>query len=298
METYWVWLAHDMGAQRTCSGDEDVCEGFISKAYFIFNRPNNSTVEDILDPQFLKMESYMVYQRPNSSLGVYYAKGPPFYASEYAREGKYPSSWWAPAEKLAKSAWSTVLVDLGQNKSSNILLDDAKLKNFTSDFDQLDQHSLAVKHGPGTEPYDPASNLTGPLSTGPATINTAYICNVPRRKSAGVLVWLILLADVVFLQLAWKIFKMIVDWWVERKDRESQFCEGCLLEKRELDSASNKSHRNSTNKREPDNASVENHGGSDVSSTMIGTDSQSERLSRRTRSLLVAPRIRRTKSMG
>lgn len=279
VETYWIWLAHDMDQQRTCSDDQDVCQGKIRKARFNISRPKNSTINDILDPHFLQMEWYLIYEKNDTDFGIYWSgKHESQYAYDFIQEGRYPSTWWAPAEKLAKSMWSTVLVDLGQSKPSNILLDDAKLQKFTSDFDQFDKHKLNIKRGPATHPYNSSLNLTGPLGTTPAMINTAYTCNVPQRKSAGVLVWLILLANLVFIQLAWKTFQLIVDAWLERRHKEAQYCAGCGVEKPGQGQSL-----------------ASEHDGGDGSSTAAETDSQSRPLSGRTRSLIVSD-IKRSKT--
>lgn len=234
LETYSNWSADNMRSQNECPGG--TCRGEIRKAYLTFSPRQGSSVTDMLSPYFLSLEWWTIVRRNDSSYGVYYdGKDPSHYAFNYEEQKRFPDTWWGPTEKLAKSMWATVLVDLGVNNKSNILLDPKKLRNFTADFVNAHEHSVDVKRGPETEPYDPSSTRYGPLGTSPAVISAVYICSVPRRKSVGTLAWSIILADLVFLQALWVIFQLIVDAFLEHKVPEAAYCVGCreLLEQRE-----------------------------------------------------------------
>lgn len=166
----------------------------------------------------------MIYERPDTGNGVHWAGNHSLqYASDLQRSGTFPSSWWAAAEKLAKSAYSTVLVDLGQSEPSNLLLDGEALQKFTADFNATGE----LTTGPGRRPYVYSPNDDKRLNTTPAVIQATYLCNKPRRKNTGTIVWLIILADIVFLQALWVIYKAVVDAWLLRKCNGANSCEGC-----------------------------------------------------------------------
>lgn len=226
LETYWNWSADVMSRQSECP--EGTCRGEIRKAYVRYRPNKNLTITDIMDPKYFRLQWWMVVGRNDSSLGIYYhGKRESYYAYNYTEQKRWPDSWWNPTEKLAKSMWSTILVDLGVNTTSNILLDPKKLQDFTADMVDSNDHKTSARRGPETKPYDPTSTRYGPLGTTPAVINAVYICNVPRRKSVGTLAWSIILADLVFLQALWIIFKLSVDAYLERKVSGSMSCQGC-----------------------------------------------------------------------
>lgn len=68
--------------------------------------------------------------------------------------------------------------------------------------------------------------LTGPLGCANATVVTQYICSVPQQKSWGVMLFSILLADLVFLQAAWKVLTWTADSFVTRGNPEAMTCQG------------------------------------------------------------------------
>lgn len=171
----------------------------------------------------------MLWMGSGTELGIYWweQEEQVLYASEYAKRDIWPSSWWLPAEKLAKSAYSTVLVDLGQAKASNILLKDEKLQTFTADFAAAQQYVVNAARKGELDPYDPASDRTGRLGTSPAVVATTYICNVPRRKATSTIAWSIIIADLVFLQAVWTMFKLAVEFYLFKRLPEAGYCAGC-----------------------------------------------------------------------
>ncbi|KAI5363768.1 hypothetical protein Slin15195_G094190 [Septoria linicola] len=225
LQTYYARLARKLREQYVIPEDNDagLPASRIRKAILGF--PRNSNISDILDPHHMFLSWYIIYEKSDTGNGVYWAGNHSRqYASDLARDGTLPSGWWAPAEKLAKSAYSTVLVDLGNSEPSNLLLDGEKLQNCTSDFNMTDQPR---NPGPATRQYDPLSERRTRLGATPATTQANYICNKPRRKPTGAIVWLVILADIVFLQALWVIYKLIIDAWVSRHVDGAENCNGC-----------------------------------------------------------------------
>ncbi|KAF0316346.1 hypothetical protein GQ607_016446 [Colletotrichum asianum] len=74
--------------------------------------------------------------------------------------------------------------------------------------------------------FDKFHSLMGPLGCKNATIVDQYLCSVPQQKSWGVLLFSILLADLVFLQAAWKVLTWTADALVKKDNPEAMSCEG------------------------------------------------------------------------
>ena len=76
------------------------------------------------------------------------------------------------------------------------------------------------------ETYDRFADEMGPLECNDATIVMQYLCSVPQSKSPGVMLLAIVLANLVFLQAAWKI----LNWVAEGMLSETQVatCRGCF----------------------------------------------------------------------
>jgi hypothetical protein len=138
----------------------------------------------------------------------------------------YPNIW-VYADSLAKSAYSTILIDLGQNSTSpNILTNATALQFYTELFPK--PPFIANAHpGPATEDYDTLKATTGQLGTTPSTIRTEYLCQVPQRKSTSNLFISVLVADLVLLHTLWQLLILGTDYIFLRKIPEVQYCEGC-----------------------------------------------------------------------
>jgi hypothetical protein len=107
-------------------------------------------------------------------------------------------------DNLAKTMYSTVLVDLGQlqyPRASNMLLNEETLENFSDNISFAPNWLCNFVPGPATADYASlkSMNAAGQLGTTTSTFATMYTCQVPRRKPAGSLVRSILVADMVFL---------------------------------------------------------------------------------------------------
>lgn len=68
----------------------------------------------------------------------------------------------------------------------------------------------------------------GPFGTTPSVIATTYIYQVPQLKSAGNLIVAIVVADLVLLQAVWKLYKLVAETIVTRRQPSANYCQGCL----------------------------------------------------------------------
>lgn len=112
--------------------------------------------------------------------------------------------------------------------------DPTLLQNYSSrykhDYWQVNETYRLITNappGPATDDYETLRAEAGPLGTTPAVISTQYFCTVPQRKSGGNLFVSILVADIVFQQVIWKPFNLIVGWTALRRVPQAEFCEGC-----------------------------------------------------------------------
>ncbi|CAJ2501953.1 Uu.00g048060.m01.CDS01 [Anthostomella pinea] len=165
--------------------------------------------------------------------------------SDYSKTSPMPMIW-IPADSLAKSFYYAILSDLGQTVSPNLLTDTGLLKYFTNNFTGIsatfgtiswENAVIGAQDGVATSPY--SDDSAGALRVGNSTLATNYICQVPQLKPTGSLIVAVLVADLVLLQAIWKIFKLIVDPVLLKRNPEMRYCEGCLEsihsnEKREL----------------------------------------------------------------
>lgn len=78
-----------------------------------------------------------------------------------------------------------------------------------------------------TDSYDAYAPLVGPLGTKPATFYSQYACSVPAQRGTGTMLLAILIADLVFLQAAWKIVTVVTDAVLMRQDPTAMNCERC-----------------------------------------------------------------------
>ncbi|CAJ0547373.1 Ff.00g041270.m01.CDS01 [Fusarium sp. VM40] len=123
---------------------------------------------------------------------------------------------WIEADTLAKAAYSTILVDLGQTKpESNILTDTKLLTDFTSSFTGL-KSAVNLFPGPANDSYAVLGKSTGPLGIKPSVILTFYVCQVPRLKPAGNLIVAVIVADLVLLQAVWQLYKLATEAYLSR----------------------------------------------------------------------------------
>lgn len=163
---------------------------------------------------------------------------------------------------LAKVFYSAVLVDLGEEKRPNLLLDPINLQKALDtqfNFNRDKGHYLnnAVGNDTGTadyvhwwrwrgiappktfrnentsvpmeDSYRDFGDQTGPLATRRASIHDEYLCSVPVRRSLGAVVLSVLLANLVLLKASWAVLKFIAEQMVSARDPRAMHCDGCLL---------------------------------------------------------------------
>lgn len=142
-----------------------------------------------------------------------------------SEQQSYPNIW-SLSDVLAKSAYSTILTDLGQVQQPNILLDPDLLTYFTSNFSEA-RHNIANAYpGPADQQYGTVES--GPLGTTPSVIDIDYLCQVPVRKAIGNLLPAVLLADLVFLFTLWKLFTGATELLLLRNRKTANHCQGCM----------------------------------------------------------------------
>ena len=138
---------------------------------------------------------------------------------------------WIEADSFAKSFYSSIMADLGQISTENILANDSLLEFFTAFIKNMTNSDTVetpwLKAGPARQSYDEIKNVTGPLQIKNSVIYAQYFCEVPVLKSGGSLFIAILIADLVFLQALWKILNWATVAWLEHSDPYANLCEGC-----------------------------------------------------------------------
>ena len=181
--------------------------------------------------------------------GTYIANDPPTTNSTPSNL----TQWMNTVNGFAKVAYCTVLSDLGQSRQNMLSspesgqalvtqlrdiwlspmpngirpLGNAAWQIFASQF-----FDLTV----GTDP--PLSNSTeffawlgqdvsAPTPPTLSTISAQYLCQVPERKGWGSLLVSVLVADIVFLQVLWKLLCWITTFMVERENEQAKYCIGC-----------------------------------------------------------------------
>jgi hypothetical protein len=158
---------------------------------------------------------------------------------------------------FAKVFRSLVLIDLGNDKPSNLLLDEKLLRyalNPHDDFNREGKAPLALDLDSGRAPwrsvrgipspdgknmssmddaYAHFRNMTGPLETKNASIYAQYICSVPEAKGAATAFLFTLVATLALLQTAWMIFKWLTEVAMAHEPMV-MYCEGCLSQGHEM----------------------------------------------------------------
>ncbi len=146
---------------------------------------------------------------------------------------------------FAKIMHSLLAVDLGNRNAPNLLLRDQDIRYALDPPDNMNRNSTkgilyttlpasfqnyALITWPGIPPageesrvplnksYDLFKQRMGSLGTNNATIFTQYLCSVLEQKSTGTMLLAMVIADLVFLQAAWKILKLVADTILQRQD--------------------------------------------------------------------------------
>lgn len=224
LSNYYVYLTRtmqDIRVNATENGEPGIRKGTI------YITPSNNTARDIKSLQFFNIDYRFIVDLGTGNFEVL-APGEDPTVFKLDQGQVYPNVWTI-ADSLAKSAYSTVLTDLGQIAAeSNLLTNDDDLEYFSRNFSKIQRHKANADPGPETDVYDDtAKNGTGPLGTTPSVISMGYICQVPRLKSTGNLLVSILVADLVFLQAVWQLLKLGTDTYLFKSRPESNQCKAC-----------------------------------------------------------------------
>lgn len=135
-------------------------------------------------------------------------------------------------DAFGKTFYSLLLSDFGVDMDSNALLT-VKGVEYLQSINDTDAAEMAAGSesnlGVVTHVVDPEHDGAQYLgTTKAATISTQYLCSVPKQKGGFSLFFGVLLADIVFLNTAWKLFTWIVTWWLGKKDPLMNHCVGCM----------------------------------------------------------------------
>ncbi|KAF4895588.1 hypothetical protein CGCF415_v011868 [Colletotrichum fructicola] len=237
-----------LSAASQVPGVDVLGETYLNRARLTFNR--NLSKTDIRSENFFDLG--WTFQFENSYLQTLWMDLP------YDTTPYNSDFWGSPTltESLhySKIMHSLFALDLGNCEPPNLLLDEdglryaimdpqntnrfpgALLNNFTEPV-QLDNGRFTKLPKPNeagidanvplNESYGTIQPLMGPLSCNKATIAAQYLCSVPKQKSVGVMLLAIILADLVFLQAAWKLLQWFADSRMANRP-QMKFCEGCL----------------------------------------------------------------------
>ncbi|KAF4342062.1 hypothetical protein FBEOM_3993 [Fusarium beomiforme] len=222
MSTYWGEVTLMLQDQRGAYRDDDT-KIELNKGTISFTA--SERFRDIEDLRFFEIE-YRFYGKEIYEVACCPKLPLPLSAKNLNESDIYPNIW-IKADALAKAAYSTILVDLGQTASNHSMLTDAELlKRYTANFSTARLANL--KSGPATDSYDALKKKTGPLGATPSVIATTYICQVPRLKPAGNLIVAIIVADIVLLQAVWQLYKLAAETYLSKTRPDPVPCERCL----------------------------------------------------------------------
>jgi hypothetical protein len=148
----------------------------------------------------------------------------------------YPSIWTS-VDVLGKAMWFSVLTDLGRSQTAvpNMLVEPTLLANLTSNYTNEimawptynDSITQQLDPGLAQASFDPNATPLPDLNASQSFLATNYVCQVPKLKSAGTLVYTVLQADLVYLQNAYTLFVFIVGFLLARRNPEANYCDGC-----------------------------------------------------------------------
>lgn len=85
-----------------------------------------------------------------------------------------------------------------------------------------------LKAGPARAPYQEKDRQNGNYNITPSVLFTEYLCQVPKLKSVASLIIAVLVADLVFLNAAWKLLNWFTIAALERSDETANYCQGCV----------------------------------------------------------------------
>ncbi|KAI4610305.1 hypothetical protein J4E80_008069 [Alternaria sp. BMP 0032] len=215
MSNYWgytTWFMQQYRKKKLNADQQPIEKGLV------YLMPTES-VDDITDIDFFTPNYRFIVARDNGMgfKNIWPGSGNENSTTLGDLNGRsvYPNIW-VPVDMLAKAAYSTVLADLGQVETPNILANETALEYFTANFTTIHEYLSTDRFGPERVPFDAQRSTSGPLGVVPSVIRQQYYCQVPQLKSTGDLVLSILIADLVLFQAAWQLFKVFTEWLVTR----------------------------------------------------------------------------------
>ncbi|KAI6442166.1 hypothetical protein MCOR22_006074 [Pyricularia oryzae] len=260
LNTYWFSLMQVL-AQKGHFKDKN--NGFYNRGRFTFNyNYDSNNIKSIRDANFHDLGFYLVSSsRPHVVDDRYWRKN--FNDASFTKIYNNPehdmSSAITEASYFAKIAHSFLLADLGNPKLPNMLLEEEELRYFLSgqsrNINRLPNGTLSVIPSPkedfaflymlpppnstldqdlvplnkSWDAFKDRFHKDSKLETKTATIYKQYSCSVPRRKSWGRIFVLVLVADLVLLQAAWRLLTLVAGILVERQaPATAMTCSGCL----------------------------------------------------------------------
>lgn len=161
--------------------------------------------------------------------------------SDWARWGIAPNVW-PQADNFAKAFYSSIMADLGNANTQNILTNSTLLQRYSLQINNMPAliNLPRLSGGPAGASYNElrSTPTMGNLSITPSTFFTEYLCEVPRRKPTGTLFLTVLVADLVLLQAVWTIVTFIAAAINERRNKNANVnvCERCLVSDLEVNS--------------------------------------------------------------
>ncbi|KAH9234872.1 hypothetical protein K456DRAFT_1948961 [Colletotrichum gloeosporioides 23] len=213
----------------------------------------NQTIRDIRSNSFFNLQWWLAFSKAQILHSGMQDLGDTGYDSDF-----FVAAPSAEGLHYGRIMHSLFAMDLGNCNASNILLDEDRLQYAImapdnkfrreggllndsatigglnpSRFNEIPAPGAILGRGgdigltPLNETYAKFRSKTGPLLCKDATIMAEYLCSVPQQKSPGVMFLAILLADLVFLQAAWKLFQLAAGSAATRGNPDAMVCRGC-----------------------------------------------------------------------
>ncbi|KAK8849042.1 hypothetical protein PGQ11_015522 [Apiospora arundinis] len=255
LNTYWFSLLQVL-SQKGRFEQKRKEDGFFNRGRFTFTFEPAKKNKSIRDVDFHKLWFYLI---PSLKAHPY---GDEMWQNElklslddrYNNPKNNISLALTEASYFAKIMHSFLVADLGNPDIPNMLLKEEDLRYFLSgkanntnrqpggmlskDSDRdknfaflyrLQTPPHSNKLVPLDESWDAFKSDMGNLGTRSATIYKQYTCSILRKKSWGKIVLLVLVADLVFLQAAWKLLNLVAGFLVEQQAPvTAMVCAGCL----------------------------------------------------------------------
>ena len=228
LRAYWIqavnkiWTVNDDGFQDRGTS---LSKGVVT----LYPNKNESAIANFgffdLQYDFLQHGAAFGFTGPLNSAA--------FYINNQNNKTSYPDIWES-VDQLAQAAFSAVLADLGQTQlpvQSSLVRDAGTIQRKTSSFNDSSHWNLpgGIPNMLVHESYDSrqaSSSATGNLGLSPSVVATKYLCQIPQRKPFGDIFVSVLLADLVFLQSAWKLYTLLVDKLLLQRHLDAMCCAG------------------------------------------------------------------------